>query len=156
MERREEAETYHPAVQAQRGEQVVRTSDEPLRIPLVAEHHVLAALARLWRRLLFGRQLRRLAACADIPVMRPIKRLNLAPSAPRPTVPCTTRFMLRDEPSDHRGFRLVRVHRIFQLLSRDPLLLRPLAQLPEFERFELGHQSRQRLALPHDSDVLAH
>ena len=53
MERREEAETYHPAVHTQRRQQIVRTLDEVLRVPLIAQHHVLrGSLAlRLRRRL---------------------------------------------------------------------------------------------------------
>eukprot|EP01045_Picozoa_sp_COSAG04_P047640 COSAG04_NODE_17886_length_456_cov_1.689076_1_plen_68_part_10 len=46
MERREEAETYHPAVYTQRRQQVVRAPDEVLGVPLVAEHHVLGGFAR--------------------------------------------------------------------------------------------------------------
>ena len=53
MERREEAETYHPAVHTQRRQQIVCTLDEVLRVPLIAQHHVLrGSLAfRLRRRL---------------------------------------------------------------------------------------------------------
>ena len=41
MERREEAETYHPAVHTQRRQQIVCTLDEVLGVPLIAQHHVL-------------------------------------------------------------------------------------------------------------------
>ena len=53
MERREEAETYHPAVHTQRRQQIVRTLDQVLRVPLIAQHYVLRGVLafRLQRRL---------------------------------------------------------------------------------------------------------
>ena len=128
MERREEAETYHPAVHTQRRQQIVRTLDEVLRVPLIAQHHVL-------RGSLAFRLRRRLASRNTPSVVRFVCRRGGRHTVTR--IP-----LLRDEQLDHGRLGLVRIHGLIELLHTNPVLLRPLAKLSQLEALQLRHQRR--------------